>query len=634
VRDTTAARLMRRAARRRPDGGRGLLARRAWRRLTDRGDRGDANAAEAVWRAFVSGPDDDLWRALSRWREPRALADAVVRAGTDPGRDAAARSAIGEFYVRSGLAPGDAVQRALFYMLTGQPAQYRAADPDGSLLASAYRGADEPTRAAVREALAGSGYLVQLVACSRSASRAADLTVDERSYLTRQVADRRDWDRLWRLLRDLPLEEALAAMALFEEGWRPGTQPERELFARLDQASPRALADARHALAEGDAVSVAIYGEPVAGSFSPDGGRLTVATRAAILVFEIPGLRLVDLYELEEFWPTCLLDLGHAVLACDWDGPARRAERPPALVLCQRGGMLALRPRTGAVRVAPHPAGFLVLDGALGGNQWHREGAYRLRLHELGGRDVRDVPLTDLGFPRAARGPWTVTVDPGSGKIALGGDSLRILDPRARRVIAGCEVPGPGRITGACWVGGKWLAATVVRSSRPWRTVEVFRLTRAGLRHASSGGEALIPLAAGGRRASSPPIPVPERGEIALVTDDGEVAYADVRTLTEIDERRELTGSHGTRLWSPPGRRYQALGGPGKVEVVSGGLPAVRELAGRPMAGMRPADLLTVRGVLRDALPGSPVRPLLELFEAFLEHRFGAGDGASPAPLR
>ena len=630
VRKKTAARLMRRAARRRPDGGRGLLARRAWRRLMDRGDHGDANAAEAVWQAFVSGPDNELWRALSRWWDPRDLTDAVVRAGTDPGRDAAARAAIGAFYDRGGLAPGDAVQRALFYTLTGHTAQYRAADPDGSLLAAAYRGANEPTRTAVRQALAGSRDLdvVEVVAGSGSASRAADLTLGERSYLARQVADRKDWGRLWDLLRDLPLDEALAATALFEDGWRPGPHRERELFARLERWSgPHALADARDALAEGDAVSTAIYGEPVAGSFSPDGGRLAVATRAAILVFEIPGMRLADLYELEEFWPTCLLDTGHAVLACDWDGPLGRGERPPALVLCERGRMQALRPRTGAVRVTPHPAGFLVLDGALGANQWHREGAYRLRLCEVGGREIRDVPLAELGYRRTARGPWAVAVDPVSGKIALGSNGLRILDRRAGRVLAACEVPGSGRITGVCWVGSGWLAATVAHSTRPPRTVDVFRLTRAGLRHAGSGGEALMPLPAGSRRTGSLPIPVPERDEIALIKDDGEVAYADVRTLTEIDEPRDLTGRHGSMLWSSPGKRYQALGGPGSVEVVSGGLCAVRELAGRPMAGMRPTDLATVSAVLRDALPGSPVRPLLELFQAFLEHRFGADVG-------
>ena len=40
-----------------------------------------------------------------------------------------------------------------------------------------------------------------------------------------------------------------------------------------------------------------------------------------------------------------------------------------------------------------------------------------------------------------------------------------------------------------------------------------------------------------------------------------------------------------------------------------------------------------VSAVLRDALPGSPVRPLLELFQAFLEHRFGANVGGHRSTL-
>jgi hypothetical protein len=50
--EARAERLALRAARCRRDGGRGPLARRAWRRLANAGDGGDRNAIGAVWQAW------------------------------------------------------------------------------------------------------------------------------------------------------------------------------------------------------------------------------------------------------------------------------------------------------------------------------------------------------------------------------------------------------------------------------------------------------------------------------------------------------------------------------------------------------------------------------------------------------
>jgi hypothetical protein len=60
-----AQRLARRAARRRPDGSPGPLARRALRVLARRGRRGDQNLADAGWQAWLAHPDDELWQALA-----------------------------------------------------------------------------------------------------------------------------------------------------------------------------------------------------------------------------------------------------------------------------------------------------------------------------------------------------------------------------------------------------------------------------------------------------------------------------------------------------------------------------------------------------------------------------------------
>jgi len=149
-----AARLARLVTRQRSDGSRSARAWRAWQSLAEAGDRGDQNAIGAVWQAWLRDPGDELWEALTRWREPGLLADEACRAAIDQRRTPGERAAIQAFCARRGLAPRDDTQRALFYVLTGQPAEYWAADPDGSRLAAGYQSADEPTRATLRRVMA------------------------------------------------------------------------------------------------------------------------------------------------------------------------------------------------------------------------------------------------------------------------------------------------------------------------------------------------------------------------------------------------------------------------------------------------------------------------------------------------
>jgi hypothetical protein len=56
-----AVRLGRRARRRRADGSRGFLARRAWQGLVRAGDRGQEAAVEAVWELWLEDPGDESW---------------------------------------------------------------------------------------------------------------------------------------------------------------------------------------------------------------------------------------------------------------------------------------------------------------------------------------------------------------------------------------------------------------------------------------------------------------------------------------------------------------------------------------------------------------------------------------------
>jgi hypothetical protein len=534
----------------------------------------------------------------------------------------------------------------LFCVLTGQAAQHRAADPDGSLLASAYRTVGPATRAALREAIAEAGHLdlVRVVAGAGEPGRAQHITADEREYLTSQLAGRRDWDRLWRLVKDLPLANAVAAMPLFGERWRPDGDRDRALFDQLSYPDARALAAARAALIASIVDHIGLDDHAVAGSFSPDGRRLAVATRYAISVFEMPDLTLAERYSLDVFGARRLLDVGDAVIAC---GEDRRwtFNQPSVLVRYAGGRGTVLRRQACQMLLAPHPAGFAVLDIARGSNQWHREGGYRLQLRTASGAPLRNVSVpADLGFTRSGRWPWVVAADLDTGKIALGGDRLWILDPDATRVLASCDSPGP--IAGGIWIGGDRIAAVLASGEGALNdSLSIFRVAGSKLHLEATSGN--IPDL-GGVRLRHPVdlvllrdidlVCIPERGEIAMVQKhDHSVVYLDAEDLASIGETRELTGHRGTRLWASPDGHYHALAGPGwrgregTVEVVDRWLYAVAELADRPMAALGSADLDAVKAAIRDALPGSPALPFLVLLRARLEYRFGTDDGIDPA---
>jgi hypothetical protein len=124
------------------------LARAAWRTLAAAAARGDHNAIEAIWQAWLRHPDDERWELLAQCRGAQEMADAVFAAATDPARPAASRAAIGAFCTSRSLVPAGNAERAVFYLLVGQQAQHRAADPAGEALRTAYQAADEPVRAA------------------------------------------------------------------------------------------------------------------------------------------------------------------------------------------------------------------------------------------------------------------------------------------------------------------------------------------------------------------------------------------------------------------------------------------------------------------------------------------------------
>jgi hypothetical protein len=119
-------------------------------------------------------------------------------------------------------------------VLTGQRAQHRTEDPDGALLAEAYRAGRDEQRAAVRQALAGADDL-DLVRVVAGAGRDAVATVTpaEVSYLADELAGRQDWPRLWQLALDLPLAGAVIAASRFGDSWQPDDDAGQVLLRKL-----------------------------------------------------------------------------------------------------------------------------------------------------------------------------------------------------------------------------------------------------------------------------------------------------------------------------------------------------------------------------------------------------------------
>jgi hypothetical protein len=230
---------------------------------------------------------------------PRRLAASPSRVGNWPGCAA--------FCARNSLVPTEPVGLARFYTLTRQPGQRRALDPDGSLLAAAYRAAPARVRTALREALAGEGDLdaVPVAAAGSDArSRVTDMTRTGLAYPPRQFADGRDWAGLWRLAQEAPLEDAVDVVQMIDDNWRPASQRERDLYALLARAGAGGadLWKSSSALSS-DRLEIKVQGDVLACARSASGGRLAVTTAGTgredtISVYALPDWRLVTRHSL------------------------------------------------------------------------------------------------------------------------------------------------------------------------------------------------------------------------------------------------------------------------------------------------------------------------------------------------
>jgi hypothetical protein len=549
----------------------GPLARVAWHVVRGAAERGDQNAIQAIWQAWLRCPDDERWEVLSRCRNPADPAEAVLAAAVDPARTPAERAALGAFCARRGMLPADGIQRVLF---------------------------------------SGDLDLVRVVARDRPTA----VTSEERAYLADQLASRGEWERLWRLVLDFPLAETVRAMRRFPRGWRPVDEAGRRLFTVLARTSPETVA----VVGTAAAARVSLGRETLAScSFAPDGSQVAITAHRPLrsrhslsepvtTLHALPGGR-----ELERL-PGVAVGLFHGThlgesLVC-LDG--RRNYRV----------VVRYSPRSGSedIHSFDRVEGILRLHKVSGGF------VVGTRTRLLHGTAAPQSPLREV-TPRALRQELAekqitmLASEPMTGRLAVvireephHYESLAVLDADFRVIGRGADIAD--RLDRSCfeWLGFCGPDRLITRSA--FKQLCSWRVEPRLIREATT------------RSSARHMLPMPAAGWIVLDSRD----HRDARTLQEVDYPPMLGwmlhAGAGRLLSTDTDHHVAWLRDDGDLEVRDLRLGEISELVERPMASSCLADLNVVAEA--SAYATSPeIAEVTRLMRACLEYRFGADIG-------
>ncbi|MGN9907596.1 hypothetical protein ACTMTJ_08600 [Phytohabitans sp. LJ34] len=589
-----ANRLARRAGRRRPDGTLTWRARRAWERLADASQSRDDFSAAALHEAWLADPREDTWGYVGRWCTPADMFAATV----DPDRGAESRAAIGGYCVEHDLVPDNPVERALFFVLTGQHERHQALDLDGTLLAAVYRGATEATREVLRETMVELGELNLVRVIADRPDRV--LTGAEADYLARQVADAGDWERLWRLVPVMPLASAVRTARLFPH-WRPDDGVGRDFFARLAGTSP----DAIIALGQAAVTSLKPWyhrrdrwkGAP---SFAPDNSE--IAVRGTL--FTLPRGHVVASYETR----TQELALGNATIV----------------------HVAYVRPYGPTViRNAPGRAPETLLRGLNSLHIGSTRGGF-----VVGAQDKLWFGSATRSWSRVARVEWPADVatsektllaaDPGSGNLAFhvgNGDEgddgytegLALVDASGQ-LLARAKLDDDFGHVHAFYGPDQVLVESLGSRLSLWRR----------------DGSDLVQAAAAEIDASVV-APVPARNllvvrregkpELELLTEASRLAWLDASTLVEVDPPAGFPVLDGRLASFSPDGSLVAVQVENSIEVHDLALHQLADLAAGSLSQGRVADL-EAAAELRKRKVAPHLSPAVELLHAGLAYRF------------
>ncbi|OLT36509.1 hypothetical protein BJF79_31140 [Actinomadura sp. CNU-125] len=598
-----------------------------------------APVLDRLWQQWLRSPDPKTGDALLRWRRPAtggwhasltavAVADdadvlrepahreallSAMLLDRNPVHDIAvkrftalnARVLVDELCARAltdpaaerfcrdhDVVPADPVRRSLFYLVTGRPAQHRAVDPDGGLLALAYAAAPADLRARVREAMLTAGEL-DLVRVIAGNDRVPDMSAEETSYLAEQLAERREWADLWALLQDLPLAASVRLVRLFDR-WTPRAADQRRLFALLREADPDTVAACTERLSHDPlpAVPQATYlfqGRVNDISFAPDGPFLAVAgITKAVGVFDLRTAELVERYDGFGASVGSVLHLGNGALIA---GEHPNQGQPQCrLVRCEGGARRVLHTANGAADCLT-----LTGDGAFAAGT--RDG--ELLFGDPKGR-VRARTVASFGLGRA-QWPRQLAAHRPTGRLALLGRSVHLVDPAtgdARRVHA--------RTTARVAFAD---ADTLVCAEHDGT------LTR-------------VPLEDGPRHTAKVPGfagmgVLPRTGQVIVADGPGDLHLFGGELLDDAGVHTPPRHGGASGLTVSPDGDFLALGHrDGTIDLFDLRPMELPALARCPMASFVPRHLDLVAAACAAPALDEPARRTLELLRACLEHRF------------
>ena len=606
---------------------------------------------DALWRAWLDTADQSVWEALRTWKIPAtqepAMTASLIAVDPDFGRllqNQAIRARIFEaiprkdhplgqiardkvlaskdhlvfdelcalatihnelvpFCVGNRLAPRDPVKRVAFFLLTGQPEQYRGIDPDGSLLALAYAAADADTRTRLQRGMRTSMGLdlIRVLVGADRRSRIQQMTEGEIKYLAEQLADRRDWADLWSIVQDLPVARGLQLMPLFAD-WEPRDVDSRQLFAELRQTEPHAIRQALDAIRADWPMGmrqavINFQGRVNDVSFAPDGPLLAVAgsSRVAGLV-DLSRGRLVERYEGFAASVGRVLHLGGGVFVA-----AERTNGPHnacSLVRCRNHRQKVLHETAGSIT----SIAMVGRDGSFAAGTRGGE----LLLSSAGSRVITSISIRQLGLDPTVDWPRSVAGHPDSGRLAILGRGLAVIDTAA-----------------SVTLGHGWQQTVIARAAFADRdslvtgdqngTIRLMR--RVGNRF--NAGPSAVVAGLGGLAT------VPQRNHIVAADRSGVLTFFDRSTLATVGYAGDPSHAKATSVHVSPTGEFLAVGYDGGfTELFDLRISELPTLMQRPLVNMVPAHLGVVTSALRHRAMSEPIRRLLELVRAMLEHRF------------
>ena len=583
----------------------------------------DEDSLAVAWRAWIREPAPRLWALLrdggreapvsagrdvsrlSRLALGTAPPGELCRAVLADGVPEHVRRLVATTCAERGLVPEDPVDRAACLLATGRYEQYRATDPDGALLSAAYTGGSAGTRARLRSAVAAAGEL-DLVRVLAATAPPRAMSVRERGFLAGRLAAEQAWPELWRLARDLPLAEALAALWPVTGWCPPGLS--REAFGRLLSMPPERVAaalssfDVRGPLRVGAEFAVVEACAP-----SPDGRRAAVVGRpdpagpAVLTEYALPDGRVIASYTSEgrtEQWRE-LLHTGDAVIAT--------MHHPDGRLLRYAGGerICLIDPPKLPGHVADDIcAAALAPDGSVVATSLRHLHVFPPP-HDGTRRTVAfdDLGLTDVGGHALA-------VDPATGLIAVGGWYPAVLDARAATVVARAQT-GRGRAERAAFAA----------PSSP-----VTQDLSGGLTRWRIDDGTLLPMAAGAAGDGGP-------GLVALPAHrriwSRWGGYVDAETLREAAPPSTSPSRPG-RVWSTPSGTYFATAEQERLHVHGAFRDETGRLLDRPLADTLPKDLDRAEELLTSGRHDGDAAELLALLCVLLDERHGAAVTLGP----